>query len=43
MSEIEMLLSALAILLKQPVIFIIVAFAIFGVLKLIFTKLRYLY
>lgn len=43
MSKIEMLLNALAILLEQPAIFIMVGFIIFGAVKLIFTKLKYLY
>ncbi|MDZ3951863.1 hypothetical protein U0X36_02675 [Bacillus thuringiensis] len=43
MSQIDMLLNALVILLKQPVIFCLVGIAIFGSAKRIFTKLKYLY
>ncbi|MED2708052.1 MULTISPECIES: hypothetical protein [Bacillus cereus group] len=43
MAQIDMLLNALAILLKQPIIFCLVGIAIFGAVKLIFTKLKYLY
>ncbi|MEE3957852.1 hypothetical protein ACFVXR_17415 [Bacillus thuringiensis] len=43
MSKFDMLLNALVILLKQPVIFCLVGIAIFGAIKLIFTKLKYLY
>ncbi|WP_257144557.1 hypothetical protein [Bacillus toyonensis] len=43
MSKIDMLLNALAILLKQPVIFCLVGIAVFGAIKLTFTKLKYPY
>ncbi|HFK1518206.1 TPA: hypothetical protein ACGXMA_004085 [Bacillus cereus] len=43
MSKIDMLLNALAILFKQPAIFCLIGFAIFGAIKLIFNKLKYLY
>ncbi|MEF7557349.1 hypothetical protein [Bacillus thuringiensis] len=42
MSKIDMLLNALAILLKQPIIFCLAGIAILGAIKLIFTKLKYL-
>ncbi|WP_257207736.1 hypothetical protein [Bacillus cereus] len=43
MSQMDMLLNALAILLKQPIIFCLVGIAILGAVKLIFTQLKYLY
>lgn len=43
MSKIDMLLNAWAILLKLPAVFILVVFAIFGAITLIFNKLKYLY
>jgi len=43
MSQIDMLLNAWVILLKQPVIFCLVVFAILGAITLIFNKLKYLY
>lgn len=42
MSKIDMLLNAWVILLKQPVIFCLVVFAILGAITLIFNKLKYL-
>jgi len=42
MSKIDMLLNAWVILLKQPVIFYLVVFAILGAITLIFNKLKYL-
>lgn len=43
MSQIDMLLNALTILLKQTIIFCLVGIAIFGAVKLIFTELKHLY
>ncbi|MGN4613865.1 hypothetical protein ACTFOZ_15645 [Bacillus cereus group sp. MYBK71-2] len=43
MSKVDMLLNALVILLKQPIIFCLVGIAILGAITLIFNKLKYLY